>query len=85
MISKRGNYFSEEDAEMLVAVPREYLMTNTFLKGYYEKNIGSRRLAKVIDLRKKVDNEVLGQIQRSKIPFFLNFNEDEFDNFKEFL
>lgn len=83
MISKKGNYFDEEDIRMLRGLPIEYIKTNSFLTTATRK-FPHIKGPQMIDLRWPISREILEQIQRSEVSFLVQINEDEEEELKDF-
>lgn len=82
MISKKANYLSEEDEDIMTEIPKEFIKT-TFAqksKTIRKKMIGGF----VVDMRKKISKEVMDRIQSSEVKYFVHLNEQEEENLREY-
>lgn len=87
MISRKGNYFDDEDELMLRGQPTEYLKTNSFLRmpSEYRRTIF---IPKFIDLqsslKQELSKEIFERIKNSKVAVLVNLDKEEDKKFHEY-
>lgn len=86
MVSRKGNYFNEEDIELFAGVPSEYLKTNTFWRKPFplKNKIINIKEPYLVHLQRRISEELLERMKRSEVAFLVQLEEDEEEEFREF-